>query len=203
MSRAAFEGAVRLLGSLSLSELEQLGVRIAALRALSGPVPAPPLVGTGSAATPDAAFPELLYHAASRVLGHELGTRQPPYGTFLLRRRSAGAFARAATTAGAAHAAWFPSATRVETASLSALYASCALLHLHSRRLPVNWTTIATALGNLEEVFDECFPGYARSGLLSLVLTARKRSTAAVQGSQRGFDATDMARQGTSTNAPT
>lgn len=168
---AAFERTVVLLGEMSPAELEQLGARVAALRAISGPVSASPLprspeAGTGPAA--DAAFTPLLYEACASALQNESGVRQPALATFL-RTKAGARFVRASESARQAHDGWFPTATRVETARLTRIYACCLLHHLQALGHPLHWSNVCSGLSNLPAAVDRAFPGYCRSGLLSLV----------------------------------
>ena len=168
MSRAALEQALRLAGGLSAQELEQLGTKIAALRALLGPAAiSHPLGAAGPAVS--GAFPELLYGALTRALARGTSAWQPPYGPFL-RTRTGRLWPPAAAVAWAAHLGWFPTATRQQTAVVCHIYAACLLSYVGG--VP-RWPQIISAVGNLPEVVDRSFPGYARSGLLSLLLKPR------------------------------
>lgn len=178
MSRQAFERACGLLPDLDSAELEQLGARIAALRTFfTSPARRPPLGRAGLAVSPDAAFEVLLYEACSHALMSEIGEAPEPWGLFLLRRRTSDAFRKSAARAAQQHAQWFPKATRVETAALVRLYVVCSINRLRAIGLPVNWATFSSMLGRLAEIIGEAFPGYARSGLLSMIkarATSRK-----------------------------
>lgn len=169
MSRAALDQALRLASGLSAQELEQLGMKIAALRALSGPA----VSATPGAAGPavSGAFPELLYGALTRALARGTSAWQPPYAPFL-RTRTGRLWPPAAAVAEAAHLGWFPTATRQQTAVVCHIYAACLLSYVGG--VP-RWPQIIAAVGNLPEVIDRSFPGYARSGLLSLLLSKPRR----------------------------
>ena len=168
MSRAALDQALRAAGSLSAQELEQLGAKIAALRALSGPAaPAPPVGAAGPAA-----FAETLYSAMAEVLLLSTGTQIIPYQNFL-RTRHGRAFPSAAAAASATHLAWFPKATRQETVLLCRTYAGCLMSYVGQR---AHWPFLIAAMSSLPDVVDQSFPGYARSGLLPLLIQARATS---------------------------
>lgn len=160
---AAFDATTLLLGKLSATELEQVGSRVAALRALSGPASSHPPEEAGRGA--DNSFPQLLYAALAEALQHETDVRQPTYFTFL-RTNSGKLFVKAAASAETAHAGWFPKATRVETASLCRVYARCIVTRLER----LQWPSVASAVASLPEQVSASFPGYARSGLLSMLL---------------------------------
>lgn len=158
----AYERAVRLLGELSVAELEQVGARVAALRALTGPASNPP-VEAGRAA--DLSFAPLFYAALAAALEHETGSRQPSYFVFL-KTNAGRRFLKAVAAAEAVHLGWFPKSSRVETASLCHVYARAVVPSLQ----PLNWVRIVSAIEDLPEHISGSFPGYARSGLISMLL---------------------------------
>lgn len=161
----AFDQTVQLLGKLSAAELEQVGARVAALRALSGPAALIPPRVAGHAA--EDRFPFLLYAALAEAMKHELGAQQAPYGAFL-RTNSGRLFTKGAAAAAEAHAGWFPKATAAETAALCRVYARCIVAQLPH----LQWPSVAAALGSLPVHVSASFPGYVRSGLLSMLQRA-------------------------------
>ena len=163
--------------ALDPAELAQLSAKVTALRALSGPaVAVPPSAlpsrlsqkAAGPAAT-DSAFSGLLYAALRAALERETGVGQLDLPLF--RTTQAGrSFERAAAKAGHAHSSWFPKATRLDTAGLCRVYAFSLIAHLQAKHKPLHWSVLCAGLAELPEVIGSAFPGYARSGAMSMLL---------------------------------
>lgn len=168
MSAESLRQAVALLGSLDAAELEQLGGHVAAMRSVSGPVPASPRAGTGPAAS-DNAFPALLYAALCAELQAETGAAAAPYGVFL-QRQAGKAYTAHVGAVQAIHAGWFPKATRSESAALCRIYARCVLGQLKEHHSRLEWGSICSSLARFAGVMGDCFPGYAKQGLMSILL---------------------------------
>lgn len=171
---ARFAEVSRLVENLDQAELAQLGSKVAALRALGPAAVALPHKAPSSAAGPaalDSAFPDLLYEALRSALERENGVGQLDIHLFRATRGGR-SYERAAAKAGQAHRSWFPKATRAETAGLCRVYAFSLISFLRARHKPLHWSVLCTELGELPEVLEHAFPGYARSGALSMLLSA-------------------------------
>lgn len=196
MSVRSLEQATSLLGDLSGTELEQLSAKVAALRALGSQAAAPSTrPGHGGAAvavsSEDAAFLGLLFRALGEALQHDTGASCPAFHAFA-PTRAGKAFTKAAEGAAKLHASWFPKATRMQTMLLCRVYARAVLNFLAAQQRPLGWLSIAAVVGNLSQAVDASFPGYAKAGLLSMLLVAyearveERSPTAALAGSARG-----------------
>lgn len=168
MTKAVLEQAVGLLPNLSPAELEQLGTKVAALRAFSGPVSSSPPQVRG--AGPAAAFTDLLFKAVADRLSETTGAAPPPVYAIFVRSKAGSFFVKGAEAACAAHGRWFSKATRVETAALVRIYTHCLFKQLDASGKPMTWVVIGAMLRDLPSIMDAAFPGYYRNGMMSIVL---------------------------------
>lgn len=173
MSATALDQAKSLLGSLSRGELEQLRDHVAAMISFSGPASesSSPHVASGAGpAASDRAFPALLYGALGAALFEETGEMAAPFGVFLQRRQGK-AYDALAGHILAVHAGWFPKATRSQSAALCRIYARCVLGQIKEAGKPLDWRHICYALEGFTACMNGCFPGYARRGAMSVLLS--------------------------------
>lgn len=171
MTRVAYDRVRAVLGELSAEELQGVAERIAALQHLTSARNIPLVRGGGSArGQADAAtFAELLYDALAEGVQCETGVAQPRYGAFL-RSRYGKAYTTGAAVAYSGHCTWFPHATRADTVRATRIYARVLLARIAQRGKTTLWQYLARALGELDVLVAGVFPGYAREGLMSMLL---------------------------------
>lgn len=166
-----FDGVVGALARLTSEERAAVAARIKAMQSLAPPAAPTTVFGTGSVRIDGAAQVDAILAAVARVSLRMCGERVAPAA---LRRGPDAAGLRDKAPAVSAFLRG-AAADKVARAALLDLGLELLYKNLAGRGYPASARTLVRQIHRLPAVVDAAFPGYARAGLLGMVLAVEGR----------------------------